>query len=40
MKKIPFDAEFDIGEGYMVIFDLFCYYVGPKHDLWEKDEIS
>ena len=39
MKNIPSDAESDVGEGYMVIFDLFCYYFGPKYDFWKKDEI-
>jgi hypothetical protein len=39
MKNIPFDAESDVGEGYMLIFDLFCYYFGPKYDFWKKDEI-
>ena len=39
IKNIPFDAESDVGKGYMVIFDLFCYYFGPKYDFWKKDEI-
>jgi hypothetical protein len=40
MKNVPFDAELDVEEGYMLIFLSFCfYYFGPKYDFCEKDEI-
>jgi len=36
MKNIPLDAESDVGEGYMVIFDPSRYYFGPKYDFWKR----
>jgi hypothetical protein len=39
MKSILFDAEFDAEEGYMVVFDLFCFHPDPNCNFWEKGEI-
>jgi hypothetical protein len=39
VKNISFDAESDVGEGYMVAFDLFYFYPSSNCNFWKKDEI-
>lgn len=36
VKNISFDAESDVGEGYMVAFDLFYFYRRSNCDFWKK----
>jgi alpha-galactosidase/6-phospho-beta-glucosidase family protein len=39
VKSIPFDAELDAEKGYLVVFDLFCFYPGRNCNFWGTDEI-
>lgn len=39
VKNISVDAEFHVGDGYMIAFYLFYFYPSSNYDFWEKNEI-
>jgi hypothetical protein len=39
VKSIAFDAEFDVGEGYVVLLIMFAFILVQIAIFWKKDEI-